>query len=650
MDTVTVEDNADNLAKRFGVYDYVVFAATLSVSAIIGIYYAFKGQKTTKDILMGGKSMSVFPVSMSVLASFMSAITLLGTPAEMYTYGTQYFMIIISYALLIPAASYFYLPIFYKLELTSVYEYLEKRFSKTVRTLASIAFSIQMLIYMSIVLYAPSLALSQVTGIAVWTSVLSIGVVCTFYTTIGGIKAVIWTDLFQVLMMFAAMFAVAIKGVSDEGGIEKVWKINDEGGRIEFWNFDTSPLTRHTVWGLAIGGYFTWLAIYAVNQSMVQRYLSIPTLSKAQSVIIINFPGLSLLLSLTCVVGLAIYAKYKDCDPIKSKQVTTSDQLLPLFVMDVLGEISGIPGLFVAGIFSGALSTVSSGVNSLSAVTLEDVVKAYIKPNISEVWAARSTKIFAVAYGILAILLVLVAEQLGDVLPAALSIFGMVGGPVLGLFTLGMFFPWPNATGAISGFITGLILPFWIGFGYFIHKPYIPKLPISLTGCSNRTSIISNITTTLMTTVSTSTEYTTTSMPVHYEGGIQDLYRISYIWYSAIGCTTVVVVGLIVSFLTGPKQACDMDPALFSPFFETIFFWLPLKFRRHLRFGVLHKNASKEKVEKGNSFNVFQISEKGMDEEKMEFSNGIANLSYTPSSSDLTYKSNGELSKRDLEP
>lgn len=614
----------------------------LSVSAIIGIYYGFRGQKTTKELLMGGKSMSVFPVSMSVLASFMSAITLLGTPSEMYTYGTQYFIIIFGYCLLIPSAVYFYLPLFYKLEFTSVYEYLEKRFSKLVRTLASITFSIQMILYMSIVLYAPSLALSQVTGIRVWTSVLSIGVVCTFYTTIGGIKAVIWTDLFQVLMMFAAMFAVAIKGIADEGGIEKVWMTNYNGSRIEFFNFDTSPLTRHTVWSLVIGGYFTWLSIYAVNQAMVQRYLSIPTLKKSQSVIWINLPGLSLLLTITCVIGLAIYAKYKDCDPLKSKQVTSADQLFPLFVMDVLGDIPGIPGLFVAGIFSGALSTVSSGVNSLSAVTLEDIVKVYISPNISELWATRCTKVFALVYGILAILLVLVAERLGDVLPAALSIFGMVGGPLLGLFTLGMFFPWPNAFGAVVGLISGLCLSFWIGLGYFINKPYIPRPPISIEGCLfNVTSVVSNLTTTV-TTIPT--------IPIQEEEGLINLYKMSYMWYSAIGCSTVVIVGLIVSFITGPKQGCDMDPRLFSPFFETIFFWLPPSIRKQLRFGVGYENMKCiEKTSNVNSFNVFHISEKNK-EDNIEYSNGITNLSYTPSKSDLTYIPNGQISKQDLEP
>lgn len=630
------------MAKRFSVYDYVVFGAMLSVSAIIGIYYGFRGQKTTKELLMGGKSMSVFPVSMSVLASFMSAITLLGTPSEMYTYGTQYFIIIFGYCLLIPSAVYFYLPLFYKLEFTSVYEYLEKRFSKLVRTLASITFSIQMILYMSIVLYAPSLALSQVTGIRVWTSVLSIGVVCTFYTTIGGIKAVIWTDLFQVLMMFAAMFAVAIKGIADEGGIEKVWMTNYNGSRIEFFNFDTSPLTRHTVWSLVIGGYFTWLSIYAVNQAMVQRYLSIPTLKKSQSVIWINLPGLSLLLTITCVIGLAIYAKYKDCDPLKSKQVTSADQLFPLFVMDVLGDIPGIPGLFVAGIFSGALSTVSSGVNSLSAVTLEDIVKVYISPNISELWATRCTKVFALVYGILAILLVLVAERLGDVLPAALSIFGMVGGPLLGLFTLGMFFPWPNAFGAVVGLISGLCLSFWIGLGYFINKPYIPRPPISIEGCLfNVTSVVSNLTTTV-TTIPT--------IPIQEEEGLINLYKMSYMWYSAIGCSTVVIVGLIVSFITGPKQGCDMDPRLFSPFFETIFFWLPPSIRKQLRFGVGYENMKCiEKTSNVNSFNVFHISEKNK-EDNIEYSNGITNLSYTPSKSDLTYIPNGQISKQDLEP
>ncbi|KAL3207635.1 hypothetical protein MRX96_010108 [Rhipicephalus microplus] len=206
-----------------------------------------------------------------------------------------------------------------------------------------------------------------------------------------------------------------------------------------------NPAERHTVFGVTIGTFFTWMSVYAVSQAMVQRYLTIPTIQGARTAIWLNLPGLSFLMLICAMAGLVMYARYYDCDPIMTKKVSSADQLLPLYVMDVLGKFTGLPGLFVAGIFSGALSTVSAGVNSLAAVTLEDVVKRYIVQDMSDRSSTTLTRILALTFGCTAIALVYVAQNMGNVLQAALAIFGIVGGPLLGVFTLGLFFPFANS-------------------------------------------------------------------------------------------------------------------------------------------------------------------------------------------------------------
>nr|XP_037272303.1 sodium-coupled monocarboxylate transporter 1-like [Rhipicephalus microplus] len=555
---------ASHLVSRFTVWDYVVFGGMLCVSASIGIYYAVMGVRrkaTTDDFLMGGRSMSVFPVALSILASFMSAITLLGTASEMYIYGTQYLLIIFSYCLVIPATAYLYMPVFYRLHVTSAYEYLELRFNHVIRAMGCVTFSLQMLIYMAIVLYAPALALSQVTGISVWTSVLSIGIVCTFYTSIGGMKAVVWTDVFQICLMFGSMLMIAIRGAYDIGGMKVVYNRAYDGSRIEFFNFSFDPTERHTVWGLIIGCFFTWMSVYAVSQAMVQRYLTVSTVKGARIAIWINLPGLAFLMVICALAGLVMYARYQDCDPLLTKKATAPDQLLPLYVMDILGSLHGIPGLFVSGIFSGALSTVSSGVNSLAAVTLEDIIKRYIKKDMSDRYATNLTKMIAMSYGLVAIALVYGAQMMGNVLQAALAIFGIVGGPLLGVFTLGIFFPCANSIGAGVGTITSLVICFWIGFGAFAVKPAVHKAPVSVLGCIgdylNATGQdINNI---------------TYPRPVDVAAVNKDIlviYRISYVWYSMIGCVLVVVVGLIVSLLTGYTRPSKVNPRTIHPIYN----------------------------------------------------------------------------------
>lgn len=148
--------------------------------------------------MLANGSMSFLPVAFSLMASFMSAITILGVSSENYMYGTQFVVINLAYVIGTPIVAYVYLPVFYRLKALSVYEYLEHRFGKATRLVASAAFSLQMILYMGIVLYAPSLALSAVTGLNKVGAILSVGFVCTFYSTIGGMKAVLITDVFQV--------------------------------------------------------------------------------------------------------------------------------------------------------------------------------------------------------------------------------------------------------------------------------------------------------------------------------------------------------------------------------------------------------------------------------------------------------------------
>lgn len=131
--------------------------------------------------------------------------------------------------------AYLYIPVFYKLNATSAYEYLERRFGKVARLSASISYSLQMILYMGIVLYAPALALEALTGLNKNISVVIVGGVCTFYSTIGGLKAVLLTDLFQSLLMYFAVLAIIISGIVYAGGVSEIFKVADEGGRLELW-------------------------------------------------------------------------------------------------------------------------------------------------------------------------------------------------------------------------------------------------------------------------------------------------------------------------------------------------------------------------------------------------------------------------------
>ncbi|XP_077515840.1 putative sodium-dependent multivitamin transporter isoform X1 [Amblyomma americanum] len=562
----------------FGAADYAVFTVMLLVSSLIGIYYRFTGdrQRTAREYLVANRNMSVVPVAFSLMASFMSAVTLLGVPSENYFYGTQFVIINIAYIFGTPIAAYVFLPVFYKLQVVSVYEYLERRFGRATRLAMSATFIIQMVLYMAVVLYAPAVALSAVTGISKWLSIISVGLVCTFYCTIGGMKAVLWTDLFQSILMFLAMFAVVGVGTYRMGGVYNVWNEALAGGRVEFLNFNPDPTVRHTVWTLAVGGIFVYVSLYGVNQAQVQRLMTVSTLKKAQTALFLNWPIVSALSLITSFAGIVMYANFRHCDPLLSGKITKTDQVLPYFVMLYLGGVQGLPGLFVAGIFSGALSTVSSAVNSLAAVLLEDFVRPFcISQKTYDKHASLILKLLASFFGVLCVLLTGLVEQLGGVLQASFMIFGVVGGPLLGVFTLGFLCRKANQEAALSGLVAGLAMGFWVGIGATVYGVQPEHLPLLDDRCPAPTSTASALTT----AVSYVTENATTAaVTVLVDGMLSDngtsvgiiageryilpLYRLSYQWYCGFGWLVVVVVGIVVTLITGGAK--DVDPRCLS--------------------------------------------------------------------------------------
>ncbi|XP_044519661.1 sodium-dependent multivitamin transporter [Gracilinanus agilis] len=572
----TIALSTANRAKpppEFTLVDYGVCILLLVLSLAIGLYYARRGrgQNTVRQFLLANRSMGSLPVALSLLATFQSAVAVLGVPGEIYRFGTEYWFLGCSYiiGLLVPA--HIFIPIFYRLNISSAYEYLELRFTKTVRLCGTLTFIFQMVIYMGVVLYAPALALNAVTGFDLWGSVLALGIVCTIYTSLGGLKAVIWTDVFQTLVMFLGQIAIVVVGAAKVGGLGRVWDVASQHGRISGIDLNPDPFVRHTFWTLAIGGIFMMLSLYGVNQAQVQRYLSSHTERAAILSCYAVFPCQQVTLCIGSLIGLVMFVYYLDYPLSPEQAQISSDQMVLHFVMDILGGIPGLPGLFVACLFSGSLSTISSAFNSLATVTIEDLIRPHF-PEISEERATLISKGLAVAYGLICLGMAYISSLMGPVLQAAISIFGMIGGPLLGLFCLGIFFPCANSTGAVLGLLAGLIMAFWIGIGNMVSnmtsKIMVP--PPNGTGFpSYRNMTIVTVTTLMPFTVSQPT-------------GIQRFYNLSYLWYSAHSSTTVIIMGLLVSLLTGGTRGQPPNPRTIYPVLPRLFALLPISCRNHL--------------------------------------------------------------------
>ncbi|KAG8223061.1 hypothetical protein J437_LFUL002009 [Ladona fulva] len=590
--------------KLFNWLDYSVFSVMLILSALIGIYFAFFAkhkQNSTSQYLMGGRSMGILPISMSLIASYISGIALLGLPAEIYTYGTQYSVIILSEVFVTYTMATAFIPVFYELKITSSYEYLKHRFNSKVRLLGSAIFIVKMMLYIPIVIYVPALAFSQVTGINLHLVTPAVCIVCIFYTTLGGLKAVVWTDTLQTFVMFIGIIAVLTIGTIRAGGVAEVWRRNYDTGRIEFFNMDFDPRVRHTFWSVTFGNYISWLASCAVNQAMIQRCLAMSSIERAKIVTFILAIGIMSIVILSCYTGLVIYANFHDCDPILRGAITKNDQLLPYLVMEMSSTIPGLPGVFISGVFSAALSTMSTGLNSMTGVLYEDFIRPRKSWHHTERKASHILKFSVVIIGFICVCMVLAVEKLGMLIQASKSMAAITAGPLLGIFSLGLFAPYANATGAMVGGIVSVLLIGWMSLGTQTAmaegKIKFPVKYTSMAACPipgfNTSEFLDyadqSTEMSFLQDFQTTTEYFQSEAQEQSEPFF--LYSISYLWYTGIGVLIVLVVGNIVSWATGFNKCEDLDSRLISPMVRR--FYPNLKIVKDDKgFGDMEKEAS----------------------------------------------------------
>ncbi|KAF2892441.1 hypothetical protein ILUMI_13726, partial [Ignelater luminosus] len=541
---------------NFSWIDYTLFVLMFCLSLAVGMYYGCcsQQQNTTEEYLLGGKKMKIFPVAMSLVASTLSGLSLLSLPAEIYLHGTLYMLIAFSPILMAFSVNYIYLPVFWKLQVTTIFEYLEIRFDRSLRTIASSLFTLTNLIYLPVVIYAPSLAFNQVTGFNLHVIAVVMSLICIFYTTIGGLKAVVWTDALQLSVTLCTLGCVLIMGTISVGGLGFIWEKAEISDRIEFFNFNPDPTIRNTFWTVLIGTTFMWISFVGTNPATAQRFLAVSSLRDARKVLVI-FVVLTVITKLICCFsGLIIYARYYDCDPLSIGQVEKVDQILPYYVLDVATKVPGLSGLFVAGLFSTALSTLSTYLNSLSGIVYNDFIKSFLPSKIAEDKASTFMKIITAVIGLMSVGMIFVVEKLGTLIELIGTLTGATVGPILGAFTMGMLFPFANTKGTLTGVLSSLSFMTIVVVKYQINvwngSIKYPSKPLHTYGC-NETLFNEN--------------QTISSVGGNTSDEVFLLFRISVHYYILVGVILSLIIGLSVSWFTKSKETSLVDPDTLNP-------------------------------------------------------------------------------------
>ncbi|XKL67587.1 hypothetical protein PGB90_003078 [Kerria lacca] len=288
----------------------------------------------------------------------------------------------------------------------------------------------------------------------------------------------------EAILMVAALFSIIFSGLSKFGNFRNIIEIAERNNRIDFMNFRSDLTVRHTWLSTLIGGTFNGLFLKAINQVRIQRYLTMKDYKSVVFSVLFSWPFYTLLSFTICFCGLIIFANYEHCDSISTKRISSPDQLLPLYVLETFRG-SGLAGVIVSGIFSASLSSLSPLLNSLAAVTLENYIKPLVKncKNCKlETSSSVISQILAGMYGIICILFSLLALKIKSIMETSLTLFGIVGGPLVGVYSLGMFSPTPNEMETIIGFIAGILSCTWISIGQPRPKPTF--LSLRTDGCN----------------------------------------------------------------------------------------------------------------------------------------------------------------------
>ncbi|KAK4876633.1 hypothetical protein RN001_009139 [Aquatica leii] len=492
---------------------------------------------------------------MSLIASEISTTTLLAVPADIYQFGSNYIWVTLATTIVCIIAYYVYLPVFFTLQVTSIYEYIQLRFDRRLRLLTSFFGILSIFVYCPTVIYIPSLAFSQVTGVSVHLIASITSIICIFYTSIGGLKAVVWTDAVQFCIMIVTFIIIFFMGVSTVGGFSFLWSKSVEGHRLDVTDFSFDPTLRDSFGALIAGGIVQWLAFTVVDQGPVQKILSVPSYKNLKIIMPFCALGLGFFHIFATFTGLLLYARFWNCDPLATKEVSRSEQLVPYFVMEVTKNFPGLPGIFIAGVFSAGLSTLSANLNTLSAVIYKDFLSPFMSKTITQKRISNILKLIVLIGGVISTLLVLVLENLEGIFSVYTIFMAVLAGPLLGIFTLGMLIPKANSKGAFYGALITCIVVTWLvvqnqRYQSIILSEFIK--PTSTNGC-NATKL--------------AVEVTSSAKKVSLDS-LFILYRISFWFYSFIGFAMTFVIGLTVSWFTKhDKEYVPLE--LLSPVIHT---------------------------------------------------------------------------------
>jgi len=439
----------------------------------VGLYFARKNA-TTEAYFVGNRNFSGWVLGLSMLGTIVSSATFLALPAAAYVLDWRQLSVNLVLPFIAILAVVLFIPFFRQGGLTTAFEYLGRRYGTVPRLYGTCSFILLQLIRMAQILFLVSLPIQFLTGAPITAVIIACGVFIAFYTIAGGIEAVVWTDVVQALiLMFGGVLCFATIAFELPGGLSQIVAEGAAADKFSLGSFDWD-LGERTFWTVAILGVINWLAIYGGDQNMVQRYAAARSTREARKATLIYSAIALPLWIMFFFVGTSLFVYYQ-AFPDPAVAGMEADQVLPWFILTKVP--AGLAGLVIAAVMAAAMSSLDSGINAISTVTVVDLMKPHLAKGRSDHYYLRAARLIASAATACVVAGAILFSQLpkesmNDVSLIVTSVFG---GCLMGLFLLGFF------TTRVDGTAATIAMALAIAFNIYLALGLAGKLPAAIT-------------------------------------------------------------------------------------------------------------------------------------------------------------------------
>jgi len=449
------------------------FIIIIYLAVMVGLsFFLGRGQKTARDYYLGGNKTAPLPIALSTMATQCSTNSLLGAPAFV-AFAAGGGILWLQYELAVPFAMIILMavifPVFRRLNLISLYGYLERRFDRKTRMAISILFQFLRAFSTGVTVYGISLVLMVCLDLPFWAAVLLLGGITVLYDVLGGMRAVIWSDVIQVVVLFGAILAAVAVTIHMVGGIEEVF-IRFDPRRLQAVDFGHHGLgdgKTFAFWPMLLGGLFLYLSYYGCDQTQAQRELSTRSVDDTRQALFLDgmlrFP----LVVSYCFLGVClgayamVHPGFVAGLPLNETGSANYNLAVPIFVLKNFPH--GLIGLVMVGLVAAAMSSLDSTLNALSALSMQDLVGGFVKREFSHRTEILLSKMLTVCWGVVCLTFSFYVGNVSQTIIESVNKIGsLINGPLLAVFLMGMLTHRVNGQGALLGLVTGFSGNLWL--------------------------------------------------------------------------------------------------------------------------------------------------------------------------------------------